>query len=75
MNNCLIFAFNRWFKHGGYLIVRKSRHGWWPHFIWSPDLKDAEIEHYRPVNAGNENPYVKKFLFKGEIATDDKLKP
>jgi len=23
---------------GGYLIIRKSDHGWWPHFLWSNDL-------------------------------------
>lgn len=38
MSNCLVFALGRWVRHGGYLVVRKSRNGWWPHFIWSLDL-------------------------------------
>lgn len=70
-SNCLIFALVKWRKYGGYLVIRKSRYGWWPHFIWCRDLKNADIEHLQPVNAGNENPYVKKFLFEGKISKED----
>lgn len=44
--NCLLFALGRWATRGGYLVVRKSRHGWWPHVIWSQDLKT--FEHFGP---------------------------
>jgi hypothetical protein len=46
MSNCIIFALLRWFRRGGYLIVRKSRHGWWPHALWSSDL--CTFEEYQP---------------------------
>jgi hypothetical protein len=42
----VIFYRNRWvgafytcFCRGGFLIVSKSEWGWWPHVMWSPDLK------------------------------------
>jgi hypothetical protein len=37
-SNCLIFALRRVWRSGGYLILRRSSYGWWPHVIWSPDL-------------------------------------
>lgn len=41
--------------------------------IWCKDLKDAEIEHFQPVNH-DENAYVKKFWFKGFVAKSDDQK-
>jgi hypothetical protein len=41
-SNCLIFALKHWWEKGGYLIIRKSHYGWWPHFLWSADLKTFE---------------------------------
>ena len=41
-SNCLIFALAHWFRDGGYLIVRRSHWGWFPHFLWSQDLKVFE---------------------------------
>lgn len=66
-SNCLIFALCQWYKNGGYLVVRKSRWGWWPHFLWSADLKS--FEQFAPTN-----PVHKKFppfLFKGSIKIGD----
>lgn len=37
-HNCLLFAVAMWWRHGGFVIVRKSHYGWWPHFLWSADL-------------------------------------
>jgi hypothetical protein len=44
-SNCLIFAFSQWWKRGGYLVVRLSHWGWWPHIIYSKDLKNFEEFH------------------------------
>lgn len=53
--------------------MRKSNHGPFPHFIWSPDLKDAVLEQYVPVDP--EVSLVKiffhKILFEGYIKTDE----
>jgi hypothetical protein len=46
MSNCLIFAFFQWLKHGGYVIARKSKYGWWPHFMWVQSLNDLEVLEY-----------------------------
>lgn len=48
-SNCLVFALSRWIKNGGYIVVRKSHMGPFPHFIWCRDLRDAEIEHFQPI--------------------------
>ena len=70
MSNCLLFALAKWWKHGGYVIIRKSHWGWWPHFIWCKDLRDAEIEQYVPI--GDKLPFsFMKVLFKGKIVTKD----
>lgn len=53
--------------------MRKSHSGPFPHFMWSPDLKDAVIEHYVPLNP--KHALVKvlfhKILFEGYIKKDD----
>jgi hypothetical protein len=55
--NCIVFAFGRWFRAGGYLIVRRSRakYGWWPHFMWSPDLR--VIENFAAVRLSSSTWY------------------
>lgn len=38
-NNCLPWSLKRWYKRGGYLVIRRTRLGkikWWPHFLWLP---------------------------------------
>lgn len=71
MSNCLIFALGKFFKEGRYLVIRKSRYGWWPHFIWCKDLKDAEIEHYVPLERKPEKAAIDKIIFRGYIKKDD----
>ncbi len=39
LGNCCLYALRLWLTEGGYLVVRKSKVGRWPHFIWSRDLK------------------------------------
>ena len=70
ISNCLIFALVKFFKHGGYFIIRKSRVGFWPHFIWSSDLRDAKIEHFVPERY-KEGLISPPWLFKGIIKKND----
>src|SRR5690242_2158745 len=44
--NCLIFAIRLWLVGGVYLIVRKSRAGWFPHFLWCADLANTKVLHF-----------------------------
>lgn len=46
VSNCLFFVLAKLWRRGGYLIIRKSHFGWWPHFIWSPDL--VEFQEFTP---------------------------
>lgn len=66
MSNCILFAFYQWFKFGGYIIVRKSRYGMWPHFMWTQSLKDLEIVEYVPVKVYRKL-YVPPPVFKGYV--------
>lgn len=45
--NCVCFALYRYVTRGGYVIVRASDHGWWPHILWSPDL--VHFEQFHPI--------------------------
>ena len=65
MSNCLFFALYRYVTKGGYIIIRKSRHGFWYHFMWSKDLK--VIEHYVPEKTPLKYPFITKVLFKGRV--------
>lgn len=45
--NCLTYALRRvWQERGGYLVIRKSRHGCYPHVVYSRDL--VTFEDYFP---------------------------
>lgn len=39
LSNCYFYALRLWWSYGGYLIVTRSKFGWWPHALWSPDLR------------------------------------
>jgi hypothetical protein len=41
-SNCIIFALQQWFSRGGYIVLRKSNYGWWPHMIWTKDFTTFE---------------------------------
>jgi hypothetical protein len=49
-SNCLIFALMLWRRQGGYLIVRKSRTTWVPHFMRAKTIEGLDIVEYKPVN-------------------------
>jgi hypothetical protein len=63
-SNCLIFAFQHWFKFGGYVCIRKSNYGWWPHFLWTQDLK--VFEEFHPVRK-KQKGWLPPFIFCGYV--------
>ena len=65
-HNCLLFVFWRLYWRRGYLIGRKSHHGWWPHFLWSQDLKT--FEEYTPAKP-NHHLLIPPPLYHGVIRT------
>jgi hypothetical protein len=70
MSNCLIFALHHWFHCGGYLIVRKSHYGWWPHFAWSKDFQ--QFEQFTPVTPNHTRRFP-PLLFRGRIKVSPEL--
>jgi len=48
-SNCLVVALVLWWRRGGYLIVRKSRTTWVPHFMWARSIEGLEVVEYKPV--------------------------
>jgi hypothetical protein len=47
LGNCLLFVVGRYLKRGGYIVIHRSDYGWWPHAVWSGDLKT--FEQFHPV--------------------------
>jgi hypothetical protein len=68
MSNCLIYALRQWYARGGYVVVRKSRFGWWPHFLWSPDLR--RFESFVPQDAPKKRLFP-PVLFRGFVLLGD----
>lgn len=48
-SNCLLVAISLWWRRGGYLVIRKSRSTWVPHFMWARSIEGIEIVEFKPV--------------------------
>lgn len=67
VGNCVFFALRRWFTKGGYLVIRRSRLGPYPHLLWTPELGSAPVEQFKPIE-----PRGWWFLvFRGRIVRGD----
>jgi hypothetical protein len=44
----LIVALVLFWRHGGYLVVRKSRSTWVPHFMWARSIEGIRVIEYKP---------------------------
>jgi hypothetical protein len=67
MSNCLLYALLKWYREGGSIRRRPSRHGWWWHFMHQH--KGGEVTHYVPLC-----PKRRLFpppLFKGAVVIGD----
>lgn len=69
-SNCLFFAIYCWWRRGGYVAFRRSRHIGGLHFLWSPDLK--RWVHYGPISP-QKMPYalIHKLWYRGKIKRGD----
>jgi hypothetical protein len=71
--NCLTWALWRLATRGGYVAFRrtKMRGGWWPHALWSPDLK--RWYSFVPLRDEPIFPWlpVPKIFFEGYIVPGD----
>lgn len=68
--NCLLWALGMYFRHGGYIAMRRS-HQWRyvPHFLWSKDL--ITWLGFAPVHPAS-GPLVGllKWWFRGEVTPE-----
>lgn len=70
--NCFMFAVRKWWREGGYIAIRKSRHLPILHFIWVKSLDGCEIQHYVPVEPRKGlRGLCHKMHFEGKIKTTD----
>lgn len=72
ISNCWIWALARWFagyRQGRYLIIRKSRKAWFPHFGVS-ETAPRDYESFVPVNPVPR--WWPFFVFRGYVKRGDK---
>jgi hypothetical protein len=69
MSNCLLFALFQWWHYGGYVIVRKSKIGWWPHFMWASSIESLEAIEYVPYEKVEfaDKYHLPPIVFKGYV--------
>lgn len=78
-SNCLIFSIQR-LCDDGYIIIRKSRVGWWPHFMYAKSVDGIEVENFVPQAQikWEELPWWKKIIpihiviFTGTVINHDR---
>jgi hypothetical protein len=78
-SNCLVFSVQR-LCDDGYIIIRKSRVGWWPHFMYAKSVDGIRIENFVPQEhiEWSELPWWKKILpihiiiFTGHVIDHDR---
>ena len=63
-SNCIVYAMSCWFKSGGYIVLRKSNFGWWPHMVWTKDF--ATFQEFTPL-AHQEQMTFPPLFFKGLV--------
>lgn len=77
LSNCLVFALWRWMTRGGYLVVRRSRFLWVPHFLWVPPggLEQAKVEHFVPIKPSSGRPWAvwRAVMFRGRVRYCDRV--
>jgi hypothetical protein len=69
--NCIIFAVSMWIKHGGYILIRKSDYGWYPHFLWAKDVNGKTVVHIGPTSGRPPKNPIDFFTFEAYIRGGD----
>jgi hypothetical protein len=66
-SNCLFWAVRQWAREGGYLLIRKSHYGPFPHFLWSADLK--QFSSFVPLDPRHK--LIPPPIFRGEVKKEE----
>ena len=67
VSNCLIYALLKLYREGGYVLMRKSFYGWWPHFLHMSAT--GEVTHFSPEK--KRRRFFPPLLFRGRIYHGD----
>ena len=65
ISNCWMWAIWRFMTKGGVLIFSKSEWGWWPHFMWSPDL--SKCVQFEPDHKRRHGRLWPPFIYRGYL--------
>jgi hypothetical protein len=68
---CLTYSLKQLWQHGGYLIIRKSRVGWWPHFLWHPGPLCEDCNCSSVVPDRYRKLIIPPLWFKGKVKKGD----
>lgn len=64
-SNCAAWAVWAYFRRGGFLILKKSEWGWWPHFMWSPDMHTCQ--QFEPDHKRRRGRLWPPFFYRGYV--------
>lgn len=72
LTNCLFVALYLWATRGGYLILRRSHYGPYPHFLWTPKLPTSmPVIHYTTDTKPRLAPVFRGRLYRRERGEAD----
>lgn len=69
--NCWTHAIPKWWKKGGYIVVRRSGYMAVPHVMWTDNLSGVELEEFAPVSKQFKGlaGFVRSFFHFGHVQT------
>jgi hypothetical protein len=70
LSNCLIYALRKWWREGGYILIRWSTYYPGPHFLHMS--RAGEITSFVPVD-DKRRRLIPPPLFRGKIVKGDNL--
>jgi hypothetical protein len=70
-SNCLIFAVLLWLRWGGYLVMRRSHWGWFPHFLHGRAGRDGRLRLVGYVPRSPRRKILPPPLFRGRVRWGD----
>lgn len=71
-SNCYLVSVALWWRHGGYVLVTRSRYGWWPHMLWSRELRT--VVEWEP-DARKRVRWLPPVLYRGRLRTRRLCRP
>jgi hypothetical protein len=70
-SNCLVFAVTLWWRRGGYLVIRRSRWGWFPHFLHGTARADGRVRVVSYVPRDPRRKVSPAPVFRGRVQWGD----